>query len=172
MSLFLPRPLLKLFAPRPPLEYMPPTTKIKRRVIIKGCHTFLKGLQIIKQTDAMDTTVDDSTYEQELKRQYANRNKKTITSNPYATLFVGGLPKQIQEQDLILIAEEFGKVASISLIKSKRSRYAFIEYESEQSIRKALRGFPRRVLDKKIIVDVEKGRNYKQFKPNKYKLIK
>eukprot|EP00835_Amoeboradix_gromovi_P000682 NODE_25_length_35605_cov_0.353461.p14 type:complete len:176 gc:universal NODE_25_length_35605_cov_0.353461:10796-11323(+) len=170
MTSTLPRPLLKLFGPRPPLEYLPPVARLKRDIKIGCIYPYLQNIEPMENM-VVDEKED---YVTRIQREYDQRNSKIKlkTSNAYATLFIGRLPKDANEQSLLEIANDFGDTVGIKLILGKRSRYAFIEYKSEHNVRQALRGFPRNYKNKRIVVDVEKARTYKQFIPNRYKVLK
>eukprot|EP00834_Sanchytrium_tribonematis_P000057 NODE_2_length_91304_cov_0.692462.p57 type:complete len:177 gc:universal NODE_2_length_91304_cov_0.692462:22315-21785(-) len=171
MTSTLPRPLLKLFAPRPALDYLPPVTKIERKIGFGPSRPFLDGLQNV---ELMDTSEDKIAYKEKLKQQFEHRNDKDAekTKNAFSTLFLGRLPKDINKNDLLDILERFGKIVHVRIIMTKRAHYAFVEFSNEQDARKALRGCPKTIKQKRIVVDLEKGRTFKQFLPNKYKLIR
>ena len=179
MSATLPRPLLKLFAPRPPLDYQPPLSSLRRNFGFGGVHPFLEDIKkLIRNENAMKLDVartKSESYVDRIREEYELRQRsgdEKKTKNPFATLFVGRLPADVDEQEIIQLGESFGNIISMKMVLKKRARYAFIEFENDSDVKKALRGFPRILRSKRIVVDVEKGRTYKQFIPNKYKSLR
>ncbi len=57
-------------------------------------------------------------------------------------LFVGGIPRDMDEEELKDIFSEFGNVIATNIIRDKRTgvsrRYGFVEMETEDSARKAI----------------------------------
>lgn len=62
-----------------------------------------------------------------------------ITSDPFKTIFVGGLSYSVTERQLKREFERFGEVKKISIVKEKgtgKSRgYAFIEFDRERDVK-------------------------------------
>lgn len=74
-------------------------------------------------------------------------------------IWVGGLPSDIQDQDLLLFFQECGKIIECDIKRySERSNYyAFISFETEESVKKALDIRDPHILNKSIIIDLCKG---------------
>ncbi len=59
-------------------------------------------------------------------------------------IFMGGIPFQMQEDEVRQLCESFGKLKSFNLIKDNQQQginkgYAFFEYQDERAIDKAIR---------------------------------
>lgn len=72
-------------------------------------------------------------------KEYAGEE---ITSDPFKTIFVGGLNYSVTERQLKREFERFGQVKKISIVqdkdKGKPRGYAFIEYEREKDVKSKL----------------------------------
>jgi len=53
-------------------------------------------------------------------------------------IWVGGLPKDTPESDVSPLFEKFGKIVHINIRASKTDTFAFIEFENEESARRAI----------------------------------
>ncbi|KAF5112992.1 hypothetical protein DV452_003834 [Geotrichum candidum] len=88
---------------------------------------------------------------------------KQIRGNAYRTLFVARLSYDVVESDLEKEFSRYGPIERIRVVREKdsdKSRgYAFIEFERERDL-KVIKG-------RKILVDVERGRTVKSWKPAK-----
>lgn len=64
---------------------------------------------------------------------------KQLSSNPYNTLFVGNIPTRSTEEDIKGIFDRFGdcKVFRIKKPNGVVRPYAFIEYDNEESLKRA-----------------------------------
>ncbi len=57
-------------------------------------------------------------------------------------IFMGGIPPQMQEDEVRQMCESFGKLKNFNLIKDTgqlNKGYAFFEYQDERAIDKAIR---------------------------------
>ncbi len=84
---------------------------------------------------------------EKINAEFANWNPKEysgeeITSDPFKTIFVGGLNYSVTEKQIKREFERFGEVKKVSIVKEKgtgKSRgYAFIEYERERDVKSKL----------------------------------
>eukprot|EP00455_Lapot_gusevi_P032196 TRINITY_DN3508_c0_g1_i3.p1 TRINITY_DN3508_c0_g1~~TRINITY_DN3508_c0_g1_i3.p1 ORF type:complete len:218 (-),score=40.53 TRINITY_DN3508_c0_g1_i3:192-845(-) len=188
MSHFLPPALLAMFAPRPPLAYKPPLEKRGNREI-EGISEYV---QYFLHPSQMPPPVKDETPQEvreRKKKMREERNKRfleeqlekwdpkgnpspTFTDDAYKTLFVGRLAYDVTESELRHIFEEWGPIKKIVLVKDdvngKPRGYAFIEYESSSAFKEAYkRADGKKIHDRRILVDVERGRTVKNWRPRR-----
>ncbi|ODV84828.1 hypothetical protein CANARDRAFT_180284, partial [[Candida] arabinofermentans NRRL YB-2248] len=98
-----------------------------------------------------------------------------IVGDPYKTIFVGRLPYNTNELKLSSIFNQFGEIDSIKLITDKYTNkskgYAFIVYKTIESAKLAYqKGNGLKIDDdseRKCIVDYERGRIVKNWKPRR-----
>ncbi|CAD8169091.1 unnamed protein product [Paramecium pentaurelia] len=118
---------------------------------------------------------------QEKKRQHSEEVKKrlqtwnpfedsNITSDPYKTLFVGRLNFATTDKKLRREFEEYGPIKSVRIVRDsthdKPRGYAFIEYESKNSVKSAYKyAVDKRIDGRKVIVDIERGRTILKWRP-------
>ncbi|GAU98166.1 hypothetical protein RvY_09346 [Ramazzottius varieornatus] len=190
MTACLPPNLLALFAPRDPIPYLPPvdkTTAEKKRAGYAGVGSLLSLFE--NSQESMATVRLESrderrerkkrereemmTYklEQELARWDPHDNGEA-TADPFKTLFVSRLNFETSENKIRREFEQYGPVVSVKLVKDKKTEkskgYAFIEFEREEDMRSAFKyADGKRIDGRKIIVDVERGRTIKDWKPRR-----
>jgi RNA recognition motif-containing protein len=109
------------------------------------------------------------------KEKINNWNPKLnpkATSNPYKTLFVYKLGKNIDENLLKSEFEEFGTIKQVKIIRNRKGEnkgYAFIEFERTKDFREALeRGNKKKINGRHIYVEAERGRTDNKFKPLRF----
>ncbi|CAD8183474.1 unnamed protein product [Paramecium octaurelia] len=118
---------------------------------------------------------------QERKRQHSEEVKKrlqtwnpfedpNISSDPYKTLFVGRLNFATTDKKLRKEFEEYGPIKSVRIARDsthdKPRGYAFIEYESKNSVKSAYKyAVDKRVDGRKVVVDIERGRTILKWRP-------
>lgn len=95
-----------------------------------------------------------------------------VDGDPYKTLFISRLSTKATEADLRHEFEMYGHIEKIRIVRDKRKgksrNYAFIVFERERDMKAAYKdadGIP--IHHKKILVDVERGRTVKGWKPRK-----
>jgi U1 small nuclear ribonucleoprotein 70kDa len=93
------------------------------------------------------------------------------TGNPFNTLFVGRLSKATTPSALRTEMEAFGAVVRVVIPRDRRGLprgYGFVEYGDERSLKTAYRDADGRRIDgRRIVVDVERGRTVKDWRPNR-----
>ncbi|KAL7066530.1 RNA recognition motif family protein [Cryptosporidium serpentis] len=184
----LPEDLLCYFQARPPLPYIP-NIKTKPHRKYEGIADLIQSVESIfdKGLPPIITPFDSprekreklramklATYNGELQikiRGYDPRNTfSDMTDDPYNTLFVGRLSYDTTERTLRKEFETYGPIKKICLITDLNGQskgYAFIEYESESSLKEAYR-YSNKVIDgRKVIVDVERGRTVENWLPRR-----
>ncbi|SCU92404.1 LAMI_0E10220g1_1 [Lachancea mirantina] len=195
MPLFEAQPIAsRLFRPGPPLRYKRPVDyapeERKTHSSITGLSPFLSVLK-----DYVSSFPEGSrqkhleTYE--LARHEKERELKELQEkesvwrpeedvnvkdrDPFKTIFVGRLPFRISEMELQKEFVKFGEIDQVRVVRSKittTSRgYGFVTYVEESAARKAVReiGVHRgiNIDDRPVIVDIERGRTVKYFKPRR-----
>ncbi|KAF8738399.1 U1 small nuclear ribonucleoprotein of 70kDa MW N terminal, partial [Rhizoctonia solani] len=108
---------------------------------------------------------------QKAKETYKPADDPEATGDPYKTLFISRLSKNATEDDLRKEFGTYGRIERIRLVRNKRgvSRgYAFIVYDREKDMKAAYKeadGIS--ILGKRILVDVERGRTVRGWKPRR-----
>ncbi|KAJ5152187.1 hypothetical protein N7492_010482 [Penicillium capsulatum] len=105
-------------------------------------------------------------------------NDPQARGDPYRTLFVARLSYDVKEPDLEREFGRFGPIERIRIVKdtesSKPSKkahkgYAFIVYEREKDMKAAYKETDGiRIKDRRVLVDVERGRTTKGWKPRRF----
>ena len=102
---------------------------------------------------------------------YRPNENPNATSDPYRTLFIARLAYDVDEDKLRREAEYYGAVSDVKLVRDEKGKsrgYAFIEFEREGDMRAAYRGMDdRRIEDRRVIADVERGRTNKGWLPRR-----
>ncbi|GES63862.1 RNA-binding-domain-containing protein [Aspergillus terreus] len=98
--------------------------------------------------------------------------------DPFRTLFVARLSYDVKESDLEREFGRFGPIERIRIVKdnvtpkgSKKPHrgYAFIVYEREKDMKAAYKETDGiRIKDRRVLVDVERGRTVKGWKPRRF----
>ena len=151
-------------------------------------------LEAIKQEEAenpgsfTDTTAPTKTAhslflerqaERKRKREEVEAKKKepfdpnedlNASGDPYKTLFISRLSKEVTEEDLRREFAMYGHIEKLRIIRDlhtgKSKGYAFILYERERDMKAAYKDAEGiKILGKRILVDVERGRTVKGWKP-------
>lgn len=110
-------------------------------------------------------------YKKSLEKNYRPQDDPKAIGDPYKTLFISRLSRKATEQDLQREFEMYGAIESIRIVKNRKGKsnsYAFIVYERERDMKAAYKdaeGIP--IHHKRIMVDVERGRTVKGWKPRK-----
>ncbi|RPA80774.1 RNA-binding domain-containing protein, partial [Ascobolus immersus RN42] len=186
----LPPNLLVLFQPRPPLRYLPPCDIApgeRRTPVVSGVAQYLEEL---RKPDP--DYVPTETLQQQRENHRENKKKAHqakleegikkcrydpthdvhIRGDPFRTLFVARLSYEVTQQDLEREFGRFGPIERIRLVKDKNSNkprgYAFILYERDKDMKAAFKETDGlRIKDRRIVVDVERGRTTKGWKPRR-----
>ncbi|GET56956.1 U1 small nuclear ribonucleoprotein 70 kDa isoform X1 [Rhizophagus irregularis DAOM 181602=DAOM 197198] len=184
----LPHNLLALFAPRPPLPYAKPLDRdpVKR----KGPTVTGVGQYVPLLKDYDPEYVPTETVEEKKKRKLAEKKKKAeeaikkgleewdpnkdenVTGDPFKTLFVARMSFDITEKDLRREFEMYGPIENIRIVKRKDDGkprgYAFVEFEREKDMKAAYKDADGvKLLGRRILVDVERGRTVKGWRPRR-----
>lgn len=111
--------------------------------------------------------------EQEFKKWDPFKYKgEQFTEDAYRTLFVGRISYETSEKKLKREFEHFGRISKIRMIHDSQGKprgYAFIEFEKEADLRMAYdRADGKKIDGRRIVVDVERGRTVKGWRPRKF----
>ncbi|KAF8638182.1 hypothetical protein AX17_002379 [Amanita inopinata Kibby_2008] len=91
--------------------------------------------------------------------------------DPYKTLFISRLHKSATETDLRREFEGYGTIERVRVVRDKKGRsrgYAFIVYERERDMKAAYKESDGlHIMGKRILVDVERGRTVRGWKPRR-----
>jgi len=105
------------------------------------------------------------------KETYKPADDPEAVGDPYKTLFISRLHKTATETDLRREFEGFGTIERVRIVRDKKSRsrgYAFIVYERERDMKAAYKESDGlHIIGKKILVDVERGRTVRGWKPRR-----
>eukprot|EP00462_Mataza_sp_D1_P015044 CAMPEP_0175162458 /NCGR_PEP_ID=MMETSP0087-20121206/25171_1 /TAXON_ID=136419 /ORGANISM="Unknown Unknown, Strain D1" /LENGTH=334 /DNA_ID=CAMNT_0016450985 /DNA_START=47 /DNA_END=1053 /DNA_ORIENTATION=- len=96
---------------------------------------------------------------------------ETTTSDAYKTLFVARLSYDVSEDDLKDEFEYYGTITKCRIIVDKKGKsrgYGFVEFESSRDLKEAYKDADgRKINGRRILVDVERGRTVKNWKPRR-----
>ncbi|KAJ3092314.1 U1 small nuclear ribonucleoprotein 70 kDa [Quaeritorhiza haematococci] len=188
MTALLPPNLLKLFAPRPPLPYLEPLDRDpveRRRPVISGVGEFLPHCKDhdldYKPTETIEERRKRRKEEkaaaaaiavQKALEEWDPATDENATSDPYKTLFIARLSYDTTEKTLRREFEVYGAIKTIRMVHDEKTGkprgYAFIEYERERDMKAAYKDADGMKIDgRRILVDVERGRTVKGWKPRR-----
>ncbi|KAH7041264.1 U1 small nuclear ribonucleoprotein of 70kDa MW N terminal-domain-containing protein [Microdochium trichocladiopsis] len=190
LALFAPRPPLRWVQP---IDVAPAQRKTAK---ITGLAEFLPALTAYKETDNYTPTESWLQARDRKKREKVEKHETDIKEgsmkhNPsddpnirgdaFKTLIVARLSYDANEHDLEREFGRFGPIERIRIVtdthanekpnkKKKPHRgYAFVVFEREKDMRAALDGCDGiRIKDRRIKVDVERGRTVKGWKPRRF----
>ncbi|KAI2469025.1 U1 small nuclear ribonucleoprotein of 70kDa MW N terminal-domain-containing protein [Annulohypoxylon bovei var. microspora] len=190
LALFAPRPPLR-WVPAPDFP-----SEQRKTHVISGLSGYLPVLSAYKDNDGYQPTEswlqmrDRKKLEKKLQQEktltegplnYKPNEDPNIRGDPFKTLIVARLSYDANEHDLEKEFGRFGPVERIRIVtdthanerpnkKKKAHRgYAFVVFEREKDMRAALDGCDGiRIRDRRIKVDVERGRTVKGWKPRRF----
>ena len=136
----------------------------------------IKDIKLPKNIKKIIEIIVKMEKQKELNKERAKswnpKSNPKATGNPYKTLFVYRLSKNIDENVLKYEFEEFGQIKEVRIIKNNKGiskGYGFIEYERTKDFREALeRGNKKKINGRHIYVEAERGRTDNKFRPIKY----
>lgn len=190
MTQFLPPNLLALFQARDAIPFLPPTDKLtyeKKRQPYTGIADYLDHFEDPEETPEpvkpetklqklerkRREKAEQNAYklEQDLAMWNPNDNQES-TADAYRTLFVSRINYDTSESKLKREFEVYGKIKQIKMIHDvntgKPRGYAFIEYEEEADMHAAYKRADGKKIDgKRVLVDIERGRTIKGWKPRR-----
>ncbi|KAF8326510.1 hypothetical protein F5887DRAFT_222862, partial [Amanita rubescens] len=105
------------------------------------------------------------------KETYKPADDSEAIGDPYKTLFISRLHKSATETDLRRDFEGYGTIERVRVVRDKKGRsrgYAFIVYERERDMKAAYKESDGlHIMGKRILVDVERGRTVRGWKPRR-----
>lgn len=105
------------------------------------------------------------------KETYKPSEDSEAVGDPYKTLFVSRLQKGATESDLRREFEGYGTIERVRIVRDKKGKsrgYAFIVYERERDMKAAYKESDGlHIMGKRILVDVERGRTVRGWKPRR-----
>ncbi|KAL1900183.1 hypothetical protein Sste5346_002493 [Sporothrix stenoceras] len=189
LALFAPRPPLRWV---PPVDHAP---EERRTAPMSGLAQFLPALKEYKDNDGYvpteswlqrrDRKAAEHKAEVEKKlvegpKDFKPSEDPNIRGDAFKTLIVARLSYEANEQDLEREFSRYGPVERIRIVKdthadekgNKKRKphrgYAFVVFEREKDMRGALEACDGiRIKDRRIKVDVERGRTMKEWKPRR-----
>ncbi len=187
MTKYLPPNLIVLFRPRPPIEFQEPLRKRKMPpytgigAFLERCkdpklegYVYTPGFETrpVKRLRKMEEVKAKHAAElaEKVKEYDPNKDEK-IEGDAYKTLVVGRLPYELSEPALRREFEAYGPVNRVRIIYDREGKsrgYGFVEFEKERDMRTAYKQADgRRILGRRILVDVERGRTVKNWVPRR-----
>jgi len=185
MAHYMPPALLALFAPRPTVQWKAPLPR-KAPPKLSGIAQFLEQfeegpppppsnpIETPSQRRERIRKEKEEAHKQVLEERAKNWNPKNnpnATKHAYKTLFVARLSYNVTESDLKREFERYGPIKDIKLIRDKEGKprgYAFIEFESSRDLKEAFERADGKIIhNRRILVDVERGRTVPTWKPRK-----
>jgi len=186
MAHYLPPAIMRFFQPRPPTTFKKPNKKRKMpplHGVSQFIHRFsneplpvpekqetpieIKAKRRKKKTDNSERRVEIQAKKWTPKEE-DNKNK---TSDAYKTLFVGRLNFEVTDADLKDEFEYYGPITKVSIVTNKKGKsrgYGFVEFESSRDLREAYDDADgRKIVGRRILVDVERGRTVKNWRPRR-----
>jgi len=189
MTQYLPPNLLALFTPRPPIPFIPPQEKpipppytgIAQFVTAFAPETN-ENLSLGRDPFETKKTRKKRLLKERIKK-HKDQLEEAITNwdpqkdskatvDPYKTLFVAKISYGTTEHKLKREFEIYGPIRKIRLVQDKDGKprgYAFIEYEREKDMRNAYKlGDGKKIDGRRVLVDVERGRTVRNWRPRRY----
>ncbi|KAN0063881.1 hypothetical protein ACQY0O_003487 [Thecaphora frezii] len=103
--------------------------------------------------------------------KYDPHKDPEAVGDPFKTLFLARLPYDTTEKDLHREFDMYGPIERIRIVRDKEGKsrgYAFILYERERDMRAAYKDAEGlKINGRRIMVDVERGRAVKDWKPTR-----
>lgn len=186
MAHYLPPAILAMFAPRGELPYKAPLEK-RKMPGVTGCADF------IERAKAYDLPLPiKHPSPKELKERKMKKRKKTVetrrelhsnkwkpqemeegtcTKDAYKTLFVSRLSYDVTQEDLKDEFEYYGPITKVAIVKDQKGKprgFGFVEFDRSADLKEAYKDADgRKVKGRRILVDVERGRTVRNWKPRR-----
>lgn len=109
--------------------------------------------------------------QESLASQWDPSKYENVTEDSYKTLFLSNLDLESTEKQIRKAFDVFGEIKSVIMISDKNGKskgYAFVEFERESGMKLAYKeGNGLKLNSRRVLVDVERGRTVKDWKPKK-----
>ncbi|KAJ2078090.1 hypothetical protein H4R24_004720 [Coemansia sp. RSA 988] len=187
MTSRLPPDLLRLFTPRPPLRHVDPLDCPPDKKPAPKLSAIADYIGELENATRSEPTETPKQRKERLKVERARQARDNIvrglgtwdptlnlqaTEDPYKTVIVARLNYDTSEKDLRNEFERFGDIANIKMANDMEGHfrgYAFVEFVHEADMREAYRSADgMRILGRRIVVDVERGRTVKGWVPRRF----
>jgi U1 small nuclear ribonucleoprotein len=187
-KLGLPPQIMALFAPRPPLPYLPPIEKPKLPSY-QGVGAFISEFEdpktapppppwnppeprwLIRERIRKEREKKHAKHLEEHLTKWDPFADEKIKGDPRNTIIVARLSYKTDEKTLERQFDQFGPIKRIRIVKDLEGKprgYAFIEYEHHSDAKAARRyGDGMNIDGKRVIVDSEKGRTQRGWRPRR-----
>lgn len=194
-SAYLHPPLNRFMISRPALQFSPPIDRQDTERIGPILDSFRSYMNLIKKykenslgndcniNKSNENEISGISHSKSEKKQTAQskllkdiqnwdpHNMENVTHDPFKTLFIGRLSFSLSEKHLKREFENYGRIRQVHLIKDRNEKsrgYAFVEFEHERDMIDAYRQADgMKIAGKRIIVDVERGRTVKGWRPRR-----
>ncbi|OMJ79130.1 hypothetical protein SteCoe_20921 [Stentor coeruleus] len=179
----LPPHLQSLFNPRPPVPYVKVPIKPKCRpytgladyvdMLEEGEPPEREVKESIQAQKQRELQAKKEQFQKKLEEDIKNFNPKEygLESDAFKTIFVCKLDYNTTESLLKKEFDVYGKIKVVKIIKDHNGKsrgYGFIEYENEEDYKNAYKLADGKKIDgRKILVDYERGRTTKGWKPRR-----
>eukprot|EP01065_Artemidia_motanka_P007956 TRINITY_DN13980_c0_g1_i1.p1 TRINITY_DN13980_c0_g1~~TRINITY_DN13980_c0_g1_i1.p1 ORF type:complete len:406 (+),score=146.31 TRINITY_DN13980_c0_g1_i1:122-1219(+) len=186
-QLGLPPAIMALFAPRPLPPYKKPVER-RKMPPLSGVGAYCALFETEKPADLPPHRAPE-TKRQRKERVAAERKERNdahirtelakwdpkadpkVKGEPLNTLFVGRMAYTVTEEKLRRELESFGPIRRLRIVKDSEDKprgYAFVEFESDRDMISAYKyANGKRVEGRRILVDVEKGRTVRNWRPRR-----
>ncbi|CAH01408.1 U1 snRNP complex subunit SNP1 [Kluyveromyces lactis] len=186
----LPSSVSKLFTQGPPLP--PSRVRVRRNqnkkyaltgvsAVLQHVSEYKKATHPVSENQHLkvyDEAMNESHKEQEelMKKiqEWHPESDANISSDPYRTLFVGRLHYAVDEVELQKSFVKYGDIESCRIVRDQdgKSRgYGFVQFTSYEDSKQCFRELGVRkgieIMGRTSIVDIERGRTVKFFKPRR-----
>ena len=130
---------------------------------------------------AIEGTNGKKIWDSDMEVQYQKNNDKAhYNNNENLKINISNLPDNFQEQDIIKLCEEFGKIHICNVKQGDKGKYAIVKFTTEQEAKKAIEQLNNKEIgDKKLHTKEVKDNHYynnynnkHNFQPYFYKPIK
>ncbi|KAH0787814.1 U1 small nuclear ribonucleoprotein 70 kDa [Histomonas meleagridis] len=183
--------ITQLFKARPKLRVIKPEPKPAPRNFT-GFSAYLEAIKNVELPPPSEPilSINESRIQRRMQRQQANEEKLAIqranyhpkdnpdaTSNPYNTLFLGGIQSNLTEKSVRYELGVFGPIKTVKFVydknTGKRRPYCFVEYEKESSFKNAMAQGSKIYFkdengeNRKVIIDCERGRTVTGWLPRR-----
>ncbi|KAI5637369.1 RNA recognition motif domain-containing protein [Phthorimaea operculella] len=124
----------------------------------------------IGSIDGTDTEPHDRAIVRAIYSEYTPN--KQVKGDPHRSLFIGRLNPRTTQDTITAEFEKFGKILHCRLVKDivtgKSKQYAFVEFENESSMDRALREMQKEYIDgSELVVDRVAARRLVGWKPRR-----
>jgi len=192
MTAFLPPNLIALFAPRDRIEFKTPIgdlphEKDRTKHPYSGIASFVNDFDAhteAPQKVRVETRVEkDKRKRRDILERGMKKTEESLEawnphedakaeSDPFRTLFIARINFDTSQSKLKREFEEYGRIRTIRLVENTNTNkprgYAFIEFEKERDMHSAYKYADGRKIDgKRVLVDVERGRTVKGWRPRR-----